>query len=613
MKFIRNIDAKAGAAFVALSFGAILCLGVLSASAATVNRNTLIKGPGQGATVYYLASDGKRYVFPNQKTYQTWFSGYSGVVQVTSQELASYPLGGNVTYRPGIRMVKITTDPKVYAVDNGGALRWVASESVAVQLYGSNWNQKIDDVPDAFFTNYRLGSPVYGASDFSPFTAAQGSATINQDKYLPAGTEPRLADTAPDAPGSSGSSGSYCSADVWDCGTWSGCSTGGSQSRGCVLSYDCPGAATVQPETVRSCSAPSYSSGSAGVGLAPDDYESQDASVVGGQEIVLAKYRLTAQYEAMKLTKASFTVDTPAAVVSLGLYDGTILVGGPVTVDGAGNAFFSDVNFTIPANASKNLTVKGVLGAVGKNGVPSGSDALVTLKDTAGAYVFEMRGASVGSNTVVSSLPGGDRPGNDKIMRRTVPTVSLEDLPTSVLTPGDIVALRFSVAADAGSDLSLKALAVNIQKPSDAAVTPTAGVSLRRVGDGSNLLGAAAGSSGCAASGGTVCLMRLLFTDEEVIAAGTTRTYDARLNIGGHLSRGDSLSTVLLGDVAPLTGTMSGGSSVDQVSIIGADANFVWSDQSVLPHSASIGASSADWANGAFVRVLPTDAQTLSK
>ncbi len=117
----------------------------------------LIKMDGNPA-VYYLGSDSKRYVFPNEKTYNTWYSGFSSVVTVSQSELESYPIGGNVTYRPGTRLVKITTDPKVYAVEPGGVLRWITTEQIAMDLYGSNWNQKIDDVPDAFFVNYTVGS-----------------------------------------------------------------------------------------------------------------------------------------------------------------------------------------------------------------------------------------------------------------------------------------------------------------------------------------------------------------------------------------------------------------------------------------------------------------------
>jgi hypothetical protein len=119
---------------------------------------SLIKASGD--SVYFCGKDGKRYVFVNEKAFLTWYPDFSTVITISDAVLAQIPLGGNITYKPGVRMVKITTDPKVYAVARGGILRWVTTEAVAEALYGSDWNQKIDDVSDAFFVNYLIGDPI---------------------------------------------------------------------------------------------------------------------------------------------------------------------------------------------------------------------------------------------------------------------------------------------------------------------------------------------------------------------------------------------------------------------------------------------------------------------
>lgn len=110
--------------------------------------------------VYYCGADGKRYVFPNARVYGSWYSDFTGVLTISDEDMAAAMLGGNVTYKPGVKMVKITTDPKVYAVDRGGMLRHVSTPELAAQLYGSTWAKQIDDVPDAFFINYKIGTPV---------------------------------------------------------------------------------------------------------------------------------------------------------------------------------------------------------------------------------------------------------------------------------------------------------------------------------------------------------------------------------------------------------------------------------------------------------------------
>jgi len=137
----------------------------VSPTLAAAQAGDLIKKDGLSA-VYYLGDDGKRYVFPNESTYKSWYSDFSGVVTVSSDELASYPLGANVVVRPGTKLVKITTDPKVYTVEPNGSLRWIQTEADATALYGANWAQRVIDVSDAFFTNYVIGTPL--ASNQTP-------------------------------------------------------------------------------------------------------------------------------------------------------------------------------------------------------------------------------------------------------------------------------------------------------------------------------------------------------------------------------------------------------------------------------------------------------------
>lgn len=130
----------------------------VSVNAATLNSGDLIKA--SGPSVYFYANDGKRYVFPNEKTYFSWFSDFSSVKTITDSELAAIPLGKNVTLRPGTKLAKITTDPKTYAVTKCGTLHWIESESVAKALYGDAWATRVVDVPDSFFENYSVGSSV---------------------------------------------------------------------------------------------------------------------------------------------------------------------------------------------------------------------------------------------------------------------------------------------------------------------------------------------------------------------------------------------------------------------------------------------------------------------
>ncbi len=168
---------------LALSLFGIGMLAV-SASAVEVTQTVnldgeLIKGESY-QTVYYLAEDGRRYVFPNSKTYFSWFDDFSEVREVTDEELFSYPLGGNVRYKPGSLLVKITTNPKVYAVGENGKLRWVKDEAMAISLYGENWNKLVDDIPDSFFTNYEIGEDA--DEDYDPSEVEEEYPSISHNR-----------------------------------------------------------------------------------------------------------------------------------------------------------------------------------------------------------------------------------------------------------------------------------------------------------------------------------------------------------------------------------------------------------------------------------------------
>ncbi len=153
--------------FKRITFLVSFCISVLlplATHAATPN-GALIKGT-TNASVYYI-QDGKRYAFPNQHVFFSWYSDFKSVITVPDTELANYQLAGNVTYKPGMRLVKITTDPKVYTVSRYGVLRWLTSEAVATSLFGANWTTRVDDLADTFFTNYLTGQPISVGQDYN--------------------------------------------------------------------------------------------------------------------------------------------------------------------------------------------------------------------------------------------------------------------------------------------------------------------------------------------------------------------------------------------------------------------------------------------------------------
>ena len=151
-----------------------------------VTVNALVKLPDDGnratqedSAVYFIGADGRRHAFPNDRVFFTWYTGFNGVRVIQASELASIPLGANATYRPGARMVKFTTDSRVYVVAPGRNLRFISSEAMAASLYGSAWNRQIDDIADTFYTDYIFGTGLATSAEFDPKTIEASVSTVS--------------------------------------------------------------------------------------------------------------------------------------------------------------------------------------------------------------------------------------------------------------------------------------------------------------------------------------------------------------------------------------------------------------------------------------------------
>jgi len=121
----------------------------------TISGN-LVKIDGNAAV--YLVEDGKRYSFPNQKTYASWYgNNFYSVVSIAPATLASYRLTANITFKPG-SLVKLPTVPKVYLVTDNGGLRWVTSAE-KLKALGLSLSQ-VKDLPESFFSNYTVGADI---------------------------------------------------------------------------------------------------------------------------------------------------------------------------------------------------------------------------------------------------------------------------------------------------------------------------------------------------------------------------------------------------------------------------------------------------------------------
>lgn len=328
-------------AIVAIS---LMGMPVHTAKAATLTPGTLIKA--SGAAVYYYASNGKRYVFPNEKTYKTWFSDFSSVVTITDAELAAIQIGGNIVYRPGTRLVKITTDPKVYAVSAHGTLHWITSETLANQLYGANWNQMIDDVSDAFFTNYTYGADITSAvhPDGAQIKYA-GSSNI----YVIEGGKKRLIADA--AAYSANRFNSAFVLNIADTITYETAATPLTTAETLYTDVAQLGTSTTTPVT----------NGNLNVTVASTTPAS--ATIPGGAVgVSVAQFTLTAGSNAVTVDGLTLTrsgLGQASEISKVYLYNGDAKLSSGRTINTSTNTVnFTNLGLTVPANGSVTVTVK---------------------------------------------------------------------------------------------------------------------------------------------------------------------------------------------------------------------------------------------------------------
>lgn len=120
------------------------------------------------STVVYLVSDGQIWSVPDETVYFTWFDSWEDTVEVSPATigvyLETYQNKGDLKMAPGTR-VKATSSKEVYVVGSDYKLHWMTNETVANEIYGSDWNQNIVTLKDTYLWKYAKGSNLASGDD----------------------------------------------------------------------------------------------------------------------------------------------------------------------------------------------------------------------------------------------------------------------------------------------------------------------------------------------------------------------------------------------------------------------------------------------------------------
>lgn len=319
---------------------------------------------------------------------------------------------------------------------------------------------------------------------------------------------------------------------------------------------------------------------------------SSDIVIAGSSKQFMNAIKFSALYEDFEVQELTVVVDdTTNDPDNLGkIYLEYPTASGTGQAEGymaGGSITFTGLNFFVPRDDSATLKIYSDLTTI-LSGADSGDEFSLDF-DVSATY----KHVGLGSGTVETTgtnVSSSDVQGNDMVLRKTRPTFANVALPASAPTDGNSnVISKFTVTADAAEDVSLYQLTWDISTSGLTVTSPA-------LYDNADGLVVTASSTTVTASQITIS-----FSSEEVIPAGSSKTYYLKATVSGAGTTGDSIAT----NLATPYGTTTTGTAAALEG--GGNVEIIWSDNSATSHSLT----SSDWANAEYVKTLPSDSQTL--
>jgi len=313
------------------------------------------------------------------------------------------------------------------------------------------------------------------------------------------------------------------------------------------------------------------------------------------QTVTSAAYKFTSTTSAFTVTDVTLTMaDATTVVENVMLYDGSTLLANGTQPGGTSSVVFSGLNFAVPANQSKVLTVKVQLGTVGVSAGTSESSLATTL-------------------TVFTSVTGGvsDASANDSGQSQennpasavtsvfaAIPVITNIPLSDVILRNGSETLLKFTITGT-GGDIAWAMLYFDTAHDTDTALATdaTTGVSLVDVATGVPVAGVFTNAGNIVGAVDLTGSIKFVPTAEQVVSG--SKTYELRGTVTSANADGDYVTATLANDSTSAVVALD-----DATTIIASgdtDAPIVWSDLSAASHTVD----TVDWTTDFGVRNLP--------
>lgn len=311
------------------------------------------------------------------------------------------------------------------------------------------------------------------------------------------------------------------------------------------------------------------------------------AIVADEQTITSAAYKFAATNDSYTVTDMTLTIANASNVANVILkVNGSAVTGG--TKPGATTVTYSGLAIPVAANGNTVVNVDLELGTVGAGAGTTGA-ALTTTLTAATAR------NSAGSSTT-GNVTESDPAGNAIYVYKSIPTITNQALPTSVLTTGTPTIAKFTIAGS--GEIAWKKLIFTVTKTGAAADDPALSAATLWDTEGNQIAGTATHTTtGATDASGSIAFVA---TNEQQIS--TSKTYILKATVAGTLADGDNVNV-------SIAQPSSFAASAAYATVAATTASFAWSDMSATSHSAT----TLDWSNSYLVKNLATDAQTLTK
>ncbi|MFA7285771.1 MAG: peptidoglycan-binding domain-containing protein [Candidatus Paceibacterota bacterium] len=313
------------------------------------------------------------------------------------------------------------------------------------------------------------------------------------------------------------------------------------------------------------------------------------AIVHDNQTVTAAAFKFAAITAGYNVTDLTFTLGNTTVAQSVELYDGATLI---ASKPGASPVTFNGLNWNVPANQNKVLTVKLVLGSVGIGAGDTGSSQLVTLSTftatntSTGTSDASANDAGCGNSTC-EALENGPA-GNAMYAYAATPTITAVALSGDKLKAGENVLSRFTITSNGGT-IEWSRLFFEVSKTADPVLTNAV---LWDVTANAEV----AGTDTLTTVGATNTSGTIEFDATAVQQVSGTKTYELRMTAASVDIDVDYVVTKLAGDAA-----YAASDSAADVETADSDVTIIWSDVSASGHSTTTN----DWTGEYGVKNLP--------